>query len=176
MVGLAANVVLLMAMFRLLARPPTPARSLWQGAMVGAVAFEILKQASSYLLASTRQQPAFQAFGIALILLVWINYFSRVVMYAASWAHTSPAARADRDSEHRPVSPRTMALPQRHGGDRRLRAGVGAARSGGPAIAADEGPRATGRRGPRRPDPRLAFGAGAAVALGLVAALRRRRG
>jgi membrane protein len=41
-------------------------------------------------------QPAFQAFGIALILLVWINYFSQVVMYAASWAHTTRAARAAR--------------------------------------------------------------------------------
>ena len=47
-------------------------------------------------LAATQGQPAFQAFGIALILLVWINYFSRVVMYAAAWAYTSRAARAQR--------------------------------------------------------------------------------
>ena len=30
--------------------------------------------------------PAFQAFGIALILLVWIHYFARVLLYAAAWA------------------------------------------------------------------------------------------
>ena len=40
-------------------------------------AFEVLKAASFLLLASTQGSPAFQAFGIALILLVWINYTSR---------------------------------------------------------------------------------------------------
>lgn len=94
--GFAANMLLFFAMFRLLAEPHTPRRSLWSGAFLGAIAFEILKQLSKLLLASTQGNPAFQAFGIALILLVWINYFSRVVMYAAAWAHTSRAARAAR--------------------------------------------------------------------------------
>jgi membrane protein len=69
--------------------------ALWSGALVGAIGFEALKRASTWLLDSTANQPAFQAFGIALILLVWIYYFSRVVMYAAAWAHTAdptPAA------------------------------------------------------------------------------------
>ena len=54
----------------------------------------MLKQVSQLLLQSTANSPAFQAFGIALILVVWINYFSRVVMYAASWAYVHPASRA----------------------------------------------------------------------------------
>ncbi len=41
--------------------------------------------------------PAFQAFGIALILLVWINYTSRGTLYAAAWAHTTVEAREIRD-------------------------------------------------------------------------------
>jgi membrane protein len=102
LLGVAAGTVLFFLMFRLLADPPTPARALWSGAFLGAVAFELLKQLSGVLLSGTRGQPAFQAFGISLILLVWINYFSRVVLYAAAWAHTSPAARAQRggDPEH----------------------------------------------------------------------------
>ena len=44
------------------------------------------------LLASTKGQPAFQAFGIALILVVWINYFSRVTLYAAAYARTAEPA------------------------------------------------------------------------------------
>lgn len=102
-VGLAANMVLFYAMFRLLAEPHTPTRSLWSGALLGALAFEVLKRLSGLLLASTKDQPAFQAFGIALILVVWINYFSRVVLYAAAWAHTSRAARAERLAE--PAAP-----------------------------------------------------------------------
>ncbi len=93
-IGLAASALLFFALFRVLADPEIPPRALWSGALLGAIGFEVLKQASQWLLASTAKQPAFQAFGIALILVVWIYYFSRVVMYAASWAHTHPAARA----------------------------------------------------------------------------------
>jgi membrane protein len=149
--GLAANMVLFFAMFRLLADPRTPTRSLWSGALLGAVGFEVLKQASEYLLGITENQPAFQAFGIALILLVWINYFSRVVLYAASWAHTSRAARAQRvpDPPAPPQGPPSPSLAQH------------------PLAAAG----ANGRSGWWAP-----FAAGGATALGVAAVLRRRSG
>ena len=86
LVGALANAVLFYALFRLLADPDLPTAALWSGALLGAVGFEALKQLSRILLASTSHQPAFQAFGIALILLVWIHYFSRVVMFAAAWS------------------------------------------------------------------------------------------
>jgi len=148
-VGVGANTLLFYVLFRLLARPQVPRRALWQGALLGGLGFEALKLASSYLLRLTHSQPAFQAFGIALVLLVWINYFSRLVMYAAAWAYTSRSARAAEASSAAttPVvrpSP-TAAVPAR----------ASAARTG--------------------PDPRLTFGAGAATALGLVALVRRRR-
>lgn len=98
-VGLAASALLFFTFFKVLGSPDAPASSLWSGALLGAVGFEALKQISRWLLASTAEQPAFQAFGIALILVVWINYFSRIVMYAASWAHTSRASRALREVE-----------------------------------------------------------------------------
>ena len=101
-------------------------RAMWSGALLGAVGFEILKQVSGLLLRVTQGNPAFQVFGIALILLVWINYFSRIVMYAASWAHTDPLTR------------------------------VQAARDGVPAIVASPVEAAAqGRSGPARLDPRL---------------------
>ena len=102
--GLAANMVLFFAMFRLLAEPHTPTPL----AVVGRAARRRRLRGPqagcrSTCSASTKDQPAFQAFGIALILLVWINYFSRVVLYAAAWAHTSRAARAQRVPE--PAAP-----------------------------------------------------------------------
>lgn len=90
--GIAATTVLFLATFRLLVDPDVPKPALLHGAFFGAVAFEVLKGLAGLLLAGTRDQPAFQAFGIALILVVWINYFSRVVMLAAAWAYTSPLA------------------------------------------------------------------------------------
>ncbi len=90
--AVAASTVLLLSMFRLLAQPHLPRRSMVSGALLGALGFELLKSLASFLIAQTKEQPAFQAFGVALILVVWINYFSRLVMYAAAFAHTSAEA------------------------------------------------------------------------------------
>ena len=151
--GLAASTVLFFAFFRLLASPNVPSRSLWSGALLGAIAFELLKQLSTVLLQATREQPAVQAFGIALILLVWINYFSRVVVLAAAWAHTSPEARAAREAQL--VADQTVEGPRID-----LAAAAGVVRTA-PAPASSS--------------PKAAFAAGAASMLGLVALVRRRR-
>jgi len=98
--AIAASTLLLLTMFKLLATEShVPRSALVRGALLGAVGFEVLKLAANLLLGQTRGQPAFQAFGVALILVVWINYFSRLVMYAAAWAYTSPEALAQRTAE-----------------------------------------------------------------------------
>ncbi|CAM3389416.1 YihY/virulence factor BrkB family protein [Nocardioides dubius] len=147
-VGIGAATVLFYALFQLLARPDVPSRALWSGAFLGAIGFEVLKQVSTFLIAATKSQPAFQAFGIALILLVWINYFSRVVMYAAAWAWSSPAAqqvRAAKPDESLPEGPHV-----------------------GPALAA-RGP-ASEQRWPAS----AVLGAGTVVGVGLARLLRKR--
>jgi membrane protein len=151
-IGLAANTLLFYVLFRLLVEPHAPQRSLWSGALLGAVGFELLKQLSGYLIASTKQQPAFQAFGIALILVVWINYFSRVVLYAASWAHTSPEARA--------VSERLALEADRHEESMKEIARVQLHEA-----PADDGPVSA----------RTAFAGGAAAMLGFIAVVRKRK-
>lgn len=150
--GLAANTLLFFAFFRLLAAPDVPTRSLWSGALLGAIAFELLKQLSTYLLKITANSDAFQAFGIALILVVWINYFSRVVVFAAAWAHTSPEARAAREA--RTVAEQTVEGPRID-----LAAAADVVRPA-PSPASS---------------PKAAFAAGAAAMLGVVAVVRRRR-
>lgn len=152
--GLVANTVLFFAFFRVLAAPNVPPKALWSGALLGALAFELLKQLSTYLLASTKDAPAAQAFGIALILVVWMNYFSRVVVLAAAWAHTSPAARRQREAD--------------------------AWRAGdveGPQIDLQQAVRHSPALGATEPSPRPvgAFAAGAATMLALVAVVRRRK-
>lgn len=155
--GLATSTLLFFAFFKLLASPNVPTRSLISGAMLGAVAFELMKQLSTVLLQATREQPAVQAFGIALILLVWINYFSRVVVYAAAWAHTSPKARAAREASL--VAEQTVEGP---------RIDLAAAAD---VLRAPDAPASASSP----TSPQAAFAAGAASTLGLVALLRRRR-
>ena len=153
--GLAANTVLFFTMFRLLGGRDTPQRSLVSGAVLGAVLFEVLKRAAGLIIAQTEGQPAFQAFGIALVMLVWINYFSRLVLYAASWAWTSPLAREARAAaaSAEPVAPvQGPALPS---GDAAVVLPGGEDDGGGSKV---------------KP-----FAAGAAAALGVVVASRRRK-
>ena len=116
------------------------------------MAFEALKAASFLLLASTKSSPAFQAFGIALILLVWINYTSRGTLYAAAWAYTSREARAIR--EQRGVRARA--------GWRQLTR-VDLHESAEPEASAARGRAAR------------SFAAGGATALALVAVLRKKK-
>lgn len=156
LVGLGASMVLFFALFKLLADPDVPRRSLWSGALLGALGFEVLKQLSTFLIASTKNQPAFQAFGIALILVVWINYFSRVVMYAAAWAHTSREARAARSSMQQGHVAKVAAAPAL------------------PATASGRRARDGAHEG-EGTSPKVAFAAGGASMLALIALVRRRK-
>jgi membrane protein len=152
--GLVASTVLFFAFFRVLAAPDVPARALWSGALLGALAFEVLKQLSTFLLAGTKNAPAAQAFGIALILVVWMNYFSRVVVLAAAWAHMSPVAREQRERD-----------AWRAGDVEGPQIDLQQAARHSPALGA---PEASQR-------PVGAFAAGAATMLALVAVVRRRK-
>jgi membrane protein len=150
--GLLANVLLFFIMFELLARPNAPRRAVLSGAVLGAIGFELLKRLSFVLLASTKGSEAFQMFGIALILVVWIYYFSRVVMYAAAWAQTAPETRAQREREALEADRTEYAMKELT------------------QVELRETPASTGAS---RITPKAAFAAGGATMLGLVALLRR---
>jgi membrane protein len=150
LLAIAASTVLLSSMFMLLVvESHVPRAALVRGALLGAVGFEVLKLAANLLLAQTKHQPAFQAFGVALILLVWINYFSRLVMYSAAWAYTSPVALAHRTAE--------------------------AMRAPGAALTVDDPPvEASALEDHARAEPRpWLFAAGGAAAAGITALLVR---
>jgi membrane protein len=113
LLGVAVSTGVFLALFWLLAHPRLPWRTLAGGAVLAAFGFEALKWASTYLLGLTRNQEAFQVFGIALILLVWINYFSRIVLYGAAWAATSNTAEAARSAREAPESADARDLRER---------------------------------------------------------------
>ncbi len=90
--GLAASTLLLFVMFKLLGSPELPNSALWRGALLGAVGFEVLKLIVVNVIGGVGGS-AFAPLAIAVTLVVWINYFSRLVIYGASWAVTSQEAR-----------------------------------------------------------------------------------
>jgi membrane protein len=101
--AIAATTVLFMALYALVPKPQVARKAMWQGALTGAVGFEVLKALAGALFALTMERPAFQALGVSLILLVWINYFSRLVMLSTSWAYTAPLAQEVRKLADQPL-------------------------------------------------------------------------
>jgi len=97
--GVAASTLLFFTMFTLLARSDLPRAAVVKGAFVAALGFEVLKLLATTLIGLTAQNPAIAVLGTSLVLLVWINYFSRVIMVGAAWAYTCPEARRVRERE-----------------------------------------------------------------------------
>lgn len=92
-VGVAVSTLLFWAIFRLLPKPDLPKAALWKGALFAAVGFELIKQFASLVLRSASSVPV-ASLAIALTLVVWIYFFSRLVMYGVSWACTDASTLA----------------------------------------------------------------------------------
>jgi membrane protein len=93
LLGMAASTLLFFVMYRILGDPDLDAKPLWQGAILGALGFEVLKILVVYVLGAVGGS-SFAPLAIAVTLVVWINYFSRLVMYGAAWAMTAEASAA----------------------------------------------------------------------------------
>jgi membrane protein len=99
LLGLASGTLMFFIMYRVLGKPDLPDRPLWQGALLGAAGFEALKFIAVNIIGSVGGS-AFAPLAIAVTLMIWINYFSRLVFLGASWAMTSPLS-ADVVAERR---------------------------------------------------------------------------
>ncbi|WP_329495390.1 YihY/virulence factor BrkB family protein [Kitasatospora herbaricolor] len=76
-------------------------RSLLEGALIGAVGFELLKLLLASYLGSVAGKSLYGAFGVPVALLLWINFVCRLLMYCVSWtALADPGAARERAREH----------------------------------------------------------------------------
>ncbi|MBM7790866.1 YihY/virulence factor BrkB family protein [Tenggerimyces flavus] len=110
-VGIAASTLLFFTMYRLLPKHNAPTRSVWQGALIAAVGFEILKQLAGLVIGNVTGNPLYGAFAIMIALLVWINYFARLVVLGASWAAT--ATLPEESTEEPELEPKKRKLAER---------------------------------------------------------------
>lgn len=110
-VGVAASTLLFFTMYRLLPKHNAPTRSVWQGALIAAVGFEILKQLAGLVIGNVTGNPLYGAFAIMIALLVWINYFARLVVLGASWAAT--ATLPEESAEEAEPEPKKRKLAER---------------------------------------------------------------
>jgi membrane protein len=132
LLGLAASTFLFFVMYKLLGKPHVTTKALLQGAFLGAFGFEILKLLVVNVLGKVGGS-AVASLAIAVTLVVWINYFSRLVLYGAAWAMTASVA-GDTTTRLADLSEAAVAVADQ--ADARSRLPVGAAASVG-----DEGRR-----------------------------------
>ncbi|MEU3568214.1 YihY/virulence factor BrkB family protein [Kitasatospora sp. NPDC036755] len=72
-------------------------RDLVQGALIGAVGFELLKLLLASYLGSVAGRNLYGAFATPVALLLWINFVSRLLMYCVAWTATAdPEAARER--------------------------------------------------------------------------------
>lgn len=110
-VAVAADVLILGWLLVELPATEVRFRFVWRGALLGAIGLELLKVGATYLLAGITKSPAVGVFGSSIVLLVFINYVSRWLLFVAAWTATgmtpvqASAAVLDRGEPPRSTDP-----------------------------------------------------------------------
>ena len=89
-VALAVDTVLFAILLSRLSGAHLPWRRVRSGAVFTAVGFEILKLLGTFLIGRTTANPLYATFGVVVGLLVWINFVSKLLLYAAAFTATAP--------------------------------------------------------------------------------------
>lgn len=87
-VALAADAAIFFVLFSRLSGTQASWRRLVRGCLFGAVGFEILKLAGTFLIGHTTRNPVYASFAVIVGLLVWMNLLSRFTLFTAAWTAT----------------------------------------------------------------------------------------
>lgn len=88
--AVGGDVLLFGFVFLRLPEGGTAFRSVLEGALFGAIGFEILKSAGAIYIAHTTHNPLYASFAVVIGLLVWTNLVARLFLFAAAWVVTAP--------------------------------------------------------------------------------------
>ena len=83
-------------LFRLLSGIRPPAKSLWAGALLGAVGLTVLQTLSGLFVGGASSNPLLASFATLVALLLWMNLSSQVILIASAYIVESAAERSDR--------------------------------------------------------------------------------
>lgn len=82
--------------FRLLSGVRAPARALWTGAALGALALTILQELSGLFVRGAAANPLLATFAALIALLLWVNLSAQAILIASSYIITATAETHDR--------------------------------------------------------------------------------
>jgi membrane protein len=93
-VALIANWIVFFWLMLFLPRTYVPRAAAARAAIIGAIAFELIKQFATLLFSNALSSPAAAAFGPIIGIMVMLYLIWRVVLYLAAWTATTPEALA----------------------------------------------------------------------------------
>ncbi|HWS51661.1 MAG TPA: YihY/virulence factor BrkB family protein [Microbacterium sp.] len=92
----ALNAALIAGVFRLLSGVRASARSLWTGALLGAIGLLVLQELSSLFVGGATSNPLLASFASLLALLIWLNLSTQVILVACAYIVTGEEESRDR--------------------------------------------------------------------------------
>ncbi|MBS2552332.1 YihY/virulence factor BrkB family protein [Catenulispora sp. NL8] len=108
-VGVGAGVVMFAYLLVGMPRLEMPRRVALQGALIGAVGFEVLKALVASYISGVASKSMYGAFGVPAALLLWIYLVARLLLFCAAWTATCDP---DRRSAVCFTPPGTEAAPE----------------------------------------------------------------
>ncbi|MCT1462946.1 YihY/virulence factor BrkB family protein [Corynebacterium sanguinis] len=98
-VGIFANFLVMAWLVIFMPRTKVPWRSGLKGALLGAFAFELIKQFATVIVSSATNNPAGAIFGPIIALMVVLYLIWRVVLYVSAWTATTEESLAMQKTE-----------------------------------------------------------------------------
>ncbi|MGD2201810.1 YihY/virulence factor BrkB family protein [Microbacterium maritypicum] len=90
------DAVIIIGVFLLLSGVRPSARSLWSGALLGALGLLALQELSSLFVGGATSNPLLASFASLLALLIWLNFSAQVMLFACAYIVTAEEESTDR--------------------------------------------------------------------------------
>ncbi len=95
-VTFALDLAIVAVLVRVLSGLTASARSLWSGAVIGAVGLTVLQQLSGLFVGGASSNPLLATFASLIALLLWLNLSTQVILYSTSYVVTGVEEEGDR--------------------------------------------------------------------------------
>ncbi|MBO0980585.1 YihY/virulence factor BrkB family protein [Microbacterium sp. SD291] len=92
----ALDAVLIAGVFLVLSGVRPSPRSLWSGALIGAIGLLVLQELSGLFVGGATSNPLLASFASLLALLIWLNLSAQVILIACAYIVTGEDERRDR--------------------------------------------------------------------------------
>ncbi|EYT59587.1 YihY/virulence factor BrkB family protein [Microbacterium sp. UCD-TDU] len=96
LVVFALDAVIIIGVFLLLSGVRPSARSLWSGALLGALGLLALQELSGLFVGGATSNPLLASFASLLALLIWLNFSAQVMLFACAYIVTADEESTDR--------------------------------------------------------------------------------